>query len=93
MTREEEQALDNALDKILDQLDNDTKNTLIKLLMTHDRKDIWIQSVPIYAEIVSNGHVIMRYVRGYNYAVGVKSDAAAYVDTLKGDEPHIIDLN
>ena len=93
MTKEEEKVLDNALDKILDQLDNNTKNTLIKLLMTHDRKDIWIQSMPIYEDLMYRGQLLVRYINGYKYAVGVKHDAVSYVDKLKGDEPHIIDLN
>lgn len=93
MTKEEEQALDNALDKILNQLDNNAKNMLIKLLMTHDRKDIWIQSIPIYEDLMYRGQLLARYINGYKYAIGVKHDAAAYVDTLKGDEPHIIHLN
>ena len=85
MTKEEEKVLDNALDKILDQLDDNTKNTLIKLLMTHDRKDIWIQSMPIYEDLMYRGQLLARYISGYKYAVGVKHDAAAYVDELKGD--------
>ena len=89
MTKEEEKVID----KILDQLDNETKNMLIRLLMTNDRENIWIQAIPIYEDIMHQGHVILRYIKGYKYCVGVKQDAAAYVDTLKGDEPHIIDLN
>ena len=81
MTREEEKVLDNALDKILDQLDNNTKNTLIKLLMTHDRKDIWIQSMPIYEDLMYRGQLLARYISGYKYAVGVKHDAEDYVDS------------
>ena len=80
MTKEEEKALDNALDKILDQLDNNTKNMLIKLLMTHDRKDIWIQSVPIYEDLMYQGHLLARYINGYKYAVGVKHDADKFKD-------------
>ena len=80
MTREEEEVLDNALDKILDQLDNDTKNTLIKLLMTHDRKDIWIQSMPIYEDLMYRGQLLARYINGYKYAVGGKHDADKFME-------------
>ena len=89
MTKEEE----TILDQILNQLDNNTKNTLIKLLMTHDRKDVWLQAVPIYEDLRYQGHLLVRRVKGYNYAVGLKHEAVNYVDELKGDEPHIIDLN
>ena len=81
------------IDKLLDKLDNETKNTLIRLLMTHDKKDIWIQQIPIYEDWEWQGHVMARYIKNYKYCIGVKNEAAAYVDTLKGDEPHIINLN
>lgn len=88
MTKEEEQALDNILDK----LDNNTKNMLIRLLMTNDKDNIWIQVMPIYEDVMYQGHTLVRYIKEYKYAVGVKHDAAAYVDTLKGDEPHMVTL-
>lgn len=89
MTREEEKVFD----KILDQLDNETKNMLIRLLMTNDRKNVWIEAIPIYEDLTYQGHILVRRIKEYKYVVGVKHEAAAYVDTLKGDEPHIIDLN
>ena len=88
MTKEEEQALDNILDK----LDNNTKNMLIRLLMTNNKENVWIQVVPIYEDLMHQGHVILRYIKDYKYCVGLKYDAAAYVDTLKGDEPHMVTL-
>ena len=88
MTREEEKVIN----KILDQLDNNTKNMLIRLLMTNDRENIWIQAVPIYEDLTYQGHTLVRYIKEYKYAVGVKHEAASYVDELKGGEPHIITL-
>lgn len=88
MTKEEEQALDNILDK----LDNNTKNMLIKLLMTNDKENVWIQVVPTYEDVMYQGHMIMRYVKDVKYCIGVKHEAASYVDTLKGDEPYIVNL-
>lgn len=88
MTKEEEKVID----KILDQLDNNTKNMLIRLLMTNDRENIWIQVVPIYEDLMHQGHVILRYIKDYKYCVGVKHDAASYVDSLKGNEPYMVTL-
>lgn len=88
MTREEEKVIN----KILDQLDNNTKNMLIRLLMTNDRENIWIQAIPIYEDLTYQGHTLVRYIKEYKYAVGVKHEAASYVDELKGGEPHIITL-
>ena len=88
MTKEEEKALDNILDK----LDNNAKNMLIRLLMTNDKENIWIQVVPIYEDLMHQGHVILRYIKDYKYCIGVKHDAAAYVNELKGDEPHIVNI-
>ena len=88
MTKEEEQALDNILDK----LDNNVKNMLIKLLMTNDKENVWIQVVPIYEDLVYQGHTLVRYIKEYKYAVGVQHDAASYVDELKGNEPHMVTL-
>ena len=76
MTREEEEVFD----RILDQLDNQTKNTLIRLLMTHDRKDIWIQSMPIYEDLMYRGQLLARYINGYKYAVGVKHDVDKFME-------------
>ena len=89
MTKEEEKVID----KILDQLDNNTKNMLIRLLMTNDRENIWIQAIPIYEDLTYQGHTLVRYIKEYKYAVGVEHDAADYVDELKGDEPHIVNIN
>lgn len=86
MKKEEEKIID----KILDQLDNNTKNMLIRLLMTNDRENIWIQAVPIYEDLTYQGHTLVRYIKEYKYAVGVKHEAASYVDSLKGNEPHIV---
>lgn len=88
MTKEEEKIFD----KVLDKMDDNTKNMLIKLLMTHDKKDIWIQIVPVYEDMVYEGHTLFRYIKETKYAIGVKHEAASYVDTLKGDEPHIINF-
>ena len=76
MTREEEEVFD----RILDQLDNQTKNTLIRLLMTHDRKDIWIQSMPIYEDLMYRGQLLARSINGYKYAVGVKHDVDKFME-------------
>ena len=88
MTKEEEKVID----KILDQLDNNTKNMLIRLLMTNDRENIWIQAIPIYEDLTYQGHTLVRYIKKYKYAVGVKHEAASYVDELKGNEPHMVTL-
>ena len=88
MMKEEEKIID----KILDRLDDNTKNTLIKLLMTYDKKDIWIQTVPVYQDIVHEGHTLFRYIKEIKYAIGVKHEAASYVDELKGNEPHMVTL-
>ena len=89
LTKEEEKVID----KILDQLDNNTKNRLIRLLMTNDRENIWIQAIPIYEDLTYQGHTLVRYIKEYKYAVRVKHEAASYVDELKGNESHIINLN
>ena len=73
-------------------MDDNTKNTLIRLLMTHDPKDVWIQTVPVYEDIMHEGYVLCRYIKEVRYAVGLKHEAVSYVDTLKGYEPHIITL-
>lgn len=88
MTREEEEVFD----KILDQLDNKTKNMLIRLLMTNDRENIWIEVIPIYEDLTYQGHILVRRIKEYKYAVGVKHDVASYVDSLKGNEPHMVTL-
>lgn len=89
MTKEEEKVID----KILDQLDDNTKNRLIRLLMTNDRENIWIQAIPIYEDLTYQGHTLVKYIKEYKYAVRVKHEAASYVDELKGNESHIINLN
>lgn len=91
MTKDEKVIIE--IDKLLDKLDNKTKNTLIRLLMTHDKKDIWIQQIPIYEDWEWQGHIMARYIKDCKYYIGVKNETAAYVDVLKGDEPHIINLN
>lgn len=77
------------LNNILEKMDDKTKNILIKALITHDKKDVWVQAVPVYGDICHEGRVIMRYVKDIKYVVGVKHD----VDTLTGEEPHIVWLN
>ena len=89
MTKEEEKVFDGILNK----LDNETKNTLIKLLMTNDKENVWIETIPIYEDVMYRGRTIIRRIKEYKYAVGVKHDAAAYVDELKGDEPHIVNIS
>lgn len=88
MTKRDEEIID----KFLDKLDNKTKNMLIKLLMTHDKKDIWIQQVPIYEDWEYQGHVIARWIKDYKYCIGVKNDAADYIDSLKDNEPHEVKI-
>lgn len=82
LTKEEEKIID----KILDQLDNNAKNMLIRLLMTNDKENIWIQEVPIYEDLTYEGHILVRYIKDYKYAIGVKHEAASCVD----DEPHMV---
>lgn len=92
MIMENEILADKILDEILDGMDNKTKNMLIKLLMMHDKKDIFINQTPIYGDLRHNGNLVARYIKEYKYAIGVKHEAAAYVDAFKGDEPHIINV-
>lgn len=73
MTKEELE-----FDKILDKLDNETKNTLIKLLMTNDKENVWIETIPIYEDIMYQGHTVIRYIKECKYAVGVKHEAKNY---------------
>ena len=80
------------LDNILKKIDDETKNTLIKVLVTHDKEDVWIQAIPVYEDICHEGHIIMRYIKDIKYAIGVKNEAASYVDSLKGNEPHTVTL-
>lgn len=77
------------LDKIIKNMDDKTKNTLIKALLTHDKQDVWIQAIPIYEDICHEGHTVTRYITDIKYGVSVKHD----VDTLTGNESHIIWLN
>ena len=84
MTKEE----NIIFDKILDKLDNETKNTLIKLLMTNDKENVWIETIPIYENIMYRGRVIMKRIKEYKYAVGIKHEA----DSYKGNEPYVVTL-
>ncbi len=77
------------LNNILNKIDDETKNTLIKALATHDKEDVWIQAIPIYEDICHEGHIIMRYIKDIKYGVSVKHD----VDKLTGKEYHAIWLN
>ena len=77
------------LDNILDNMDDGTKNTLIKALMTHDKEDVWIQAVLVYEDMCHEGHIIMRYIKEIKYGVSIRHD----VDKLTSNEPHMVWLN
>lgn len=76
-------------DNIIKKMDDETKNKLIKTLMTHDKEDVWIQAIPIYEDACHEGHILMRYIKDIKYGIHVKHD----VDILTGKESHVIWLN
>ena len=46
--------------------------TLFFLLMTHDKKDIQILQIPVYEDIMHEGHILLRRIKEYKYAVVVQ---------------------
>ena len=60
------------LKEIIKNLPDEIKNDLIFLLMTHDKKDIQILQIPVYEDIMHEGHILLRYIKEYKYAVVVQ---------------------
>ena len=53
-------------------LPDEIKNDLIFLLMTHDKKDIQILQIPVYEDVMHEGHILFRYIKEYEYVVDIK---------------------
>ena len=82
MIMENEILVDKILDKMLDGMDEENKNKLIKLLIMHDAKDILINQTPIYGELRHNGYLIAKYIKEFKYTVGLKHDATVPMDCV-----------
>lgn len=60
------------LKEIIKNLPDEIKDDLIFLLMTHDKKDIQILQIPVYEDIMHEGHIFLEYIKEYKYVVDVK---------------------
>lgn len=60
------------LKEIIKNLPDEIKDDLIFLLMTHDKKDIQILQIPVYEDIMHEGHILLRYIKEYKYVFDVK---------------------